>query len=369
MIGRRLALLIANNEFIDTNFQQLKAPEHDASSLESLLKNPDLCNFYVKTLINKTSYEVNQAIEEFYADSTRTDLLLLYFSGHGIKDEEGKLYFVTKDTRRNRLRTTAIPSRLINEGMRESRSRRQLLILDCCYSGAFAKGMIAKAGNIIGSSIGSIERFQGRGRVILTASDAMQYAFEEESLIQGTGVHSIFSSAIIDGLSTFNADENKDGIITIDELYDYVDEYVTDRTPNQRPSIWAYEVQGEIVIATKPLILTETIIPTPQPEKMMEPEISDAGDTFLETVPVEEPAEETPKDIIWELLKPLGYSPVPIEPAEETPKDIIWKLLKPLGYSPASMEPAEESVSKVMSEHETKEIDARKSKKDTKKKL
>ena len=333
MIGRRLALLIANNEFIDPSFQQLTAPEHDASTLESLLKNPDLCNFYVKTLINKTSYEVNQIIEEFYADSTRSDLLLLYFSGHGIKDEEGKLYFVTKDTRRNRLRTTAISSRLINEGMRGSRSRRQLLILDCCYSGAFAKGMIAKSGSIIGSSIGSIERFQGRGRVILTASDAMQYAFEENSRIQGTGVHSIFSSAIIDGLSTFRADENKDGIITIDELYDYVDEYVTYRTPDQRPSIWAYEVQGEMVIATKPQTLPETIIPTPQTEKKIEPVSSEKGETSLETEPTE---------IIWELLKPLGYEPVPKEPEEEPAEDIIWELLKPLGYEPVSMEPEKE---------------------------
>ncbi len=271
MSGRRIALLIANDEFNDPNFQQLKAPELDATMLETLLKNPDLCDFYVKTLINKTSYEINQAIEEFYSDSTRTDLLLLYFSGHGIKDEEGKLYFVTKDTRRNRLRSTAIPSSLINEGMRESRSRQQLLILDCCFSGAFAKGMIPKSGNVIGSLIGSTERFQGRGRVILTASDAMQYAFEEDDLIQGSGVNSLFSSAIINGLSTFGADANNDGIITVDELYDYVDEFVTERTPDQRPNIWAYAVQGEIVIAAKPPTVTETEVLVPRPEKSIRP--------------------------------------------------------------------------------------------------
>jgi len=309
MIGRRLALLIANNEFTDPSFQQLTAPENDASTLESLLKNPDLCNFYVKTLSNKTSYEVNQTIEEFYADSTRSDLLLLYFSGHGIKDEEGKLYFVTKDTKRNRLRTTAISSRLINEGMRESRSRRQILILDCCFSGAFAKGMIAKAGNIIGSSIGSIERFQGRGRVILTASDAMQYAFEENNPIHGAGVNSIFTSAIIEGISTFRADENEDGIITIDELYDYVDEYVILRTPDQRPSIWAYEVQGEMVIATKPSILPEMTISTPQREITIEHTSNDQDETISEP--------ESAVDTIWELLKPLGYEPLPNEPEEK----------------------------------------------------
>ena len=251
MSGRRLALLIANDEFDDPSFQQLKAPELDASTLESLLKNPDLCNFFVKTLYNKTSNEVNRAIEEFYTDSTRTDTLLLYFSGHGIKDEEGKLYFVTKDTERKYLNSTAIRSSDINEEMEGSRSRQQILIIDCCYSGAFAKGSITKSENIIGSSVGSIERFKARGRVILTASDAMQYAYEEEGLFEGTGTHSIFTSAIITGLKTYGADENNDGIITVDELYDYVDAYVTERTPKQRPNIWALGVQGDIIFAQK----------------------------------------------------------------------------------------------------------------------
>ena len=247
MSGRRLALLIANDEFDDPSFQQLNAPELDAATLESLLKNPDLCDFYVKTLYNKTSQEVNRAIEAFYTDSTRTDTLLLYFSGHGIKDEEGKLHFVTKDTERKYLNSTAIRSSDINEGMESSRSRQQILILDCCYSGAFAKGTIAKSEEIIGASVGSIERFKARGRVILTASDAMQYAFEEDGLFEGAGMHSLFTSAIIDGLNSFGAD----GIITIDELYDYVDEYVTERTPKQRPNIWALGVQGDIVFARK----------------------------------------------------------------------------------------------------------------------
>jgi len=131
--------------------------------------------------------------------------------------------------------------------------------------------MVPKSGAVVGSMIGFMERFQGRGRVILTASDAMQYAFEEETLVEGTGVHSLFSSAIINALTTFGADENKDGVITVDELYDYVDEYVTDRTPDQRPNIWAYGVQGDMLIATRPSTLPEPAPLAPPPGKIIQP--------------------------------------------------------------------------------------------------
>jgi len=185
---------------------------------------------------------------------TRDDLLLLYFSGHGLKDEDGKLYFATPDTNRTTLRTTSISASLVNDLMRSSRSRRQVLLLDCCYSGAFAKGMIAKSG-AVGTSIRTNDYFQGRGRVVLTASDAMQYAFEEDELVEEGAVNSIFTSAVVDGIESWKADNDRDGRISITELYDYVDSYVYERTPNQRPSMWSFETQGEIIIAERDDIL------------------------------------------------------------------------------------------------------------------
>ena len=65
--------------------------------------------------------------------------MLLYFSCHGIKDEDGQLYFAATNTRRKLLDATAISAHFENRVMFRSRSRKQLLLLDCCYSGAFAK--------------------------------------------------------------------------------------------------------------------------------------------------------------------------------------------------------------------------------------
>jgi len=245
---KRYALIIANDRYDDDSLSELVAPQLDADALAKVLGNPDICNFNVQILVNEDSYQVNRAIEAFFNERTRDDLLLFYFSGHGVKDEDGKLYFATPDTNRKTLRTTSISASLVNDFMRRTRSRRQVLLLDCCYSGAFAKGMIAKSG-VVGSSIGTNDYFQGKGRVVLTASDAMQYAFEEDELVEEGAVNSIFTNAIVEGIETGIADHDRDGRISITELYDYVDTYVQERTPNQRPSMWLFDIQGEIIIA------------------------------------------------------------------------------------------------------------------------
>ncbi len=248
MSEKRLALIIASYQYKDADLRQLVAPAQDAEALARVLADPVIGNFEVQTLVNEPSYKVNPAIEAFFSDRRRDDLLLLYFSGHGIKDEEGRLYLTTSDTRRKMLRTTAIPATLVNDVMRYSRSRRQVLLLDCCYSGAFAKGLAVRADQHIGTG----EYFkEARGQVVLTASDALQYSFEGDE-IKGKGVRSVFTHTLVHGLETGEADLDRDGNISFDELYDYVYDRVTDEVPQQKPRKWVFDVQGDIIIARNP---------------------------------------------------------------------------------------------------------------------
>ncbi|MCP4269283.1 MAG: DUF1566 domain-containing protein [Candidatus Brocadiaceae bacterium] len=247
MTEKRDALIIATNQYEDSDLRKLVSPAHDAEALETVLKDPVIGGFDVKALLNRKSYEVKQVVEAFFSNRKRDDLLLIYFSGHGIKDEEGHLYFSSTETKRALLLSTAIEANFINTVMKRSRSRRQILMLDCCYSGAFARGMLAKADKAIGTR----ERFEGSGRVVLTASDAMQYAFEG-SHVEGKAEPSVFTNIIVHGLKTGEADIDGDGIITLDELYEYVHGRVIDRMSGQSPQKWNLGVQGKIVIAKNP---------------------------------------------------------------------------------------------------------------------
>ena len=167
-------------------------------------------------------------------------MLVLYFSGHGVRDEMGLLYLAVKNTIRSRLRSTAIRTDYIREAMDQSRSKRQILILDCCNSGAFPQGTKAE----VGGPMGMARAFQGYGRFVLTASDATQFAWEGNKVIGQTD-NSLFTHFLVTGLEG-EADSDGDGKITVDELYDYAYDQISRITPNQTPTKSASKQEGEI---------------------------------------------------------------------------------------------------------------------------
>ena len=134
--------------------------------------------------------------------------------------------------------------------MDRSFSKRQVLVLDCCHSGAFAHG--AKAAQ--GVSVGTAEAFEGTGlgRVVLTATDSTQYAWEGDQVI-GDAQNSLFTHFLIEGLKTGAADKDDDGVVTVDELYDYVREQVAhhDAAANAAevvvPAAWRHRARPESV--------------------------------------------------------------------------------------------------------------------------
>jgi uncharacterized membrane protein len=183
---------------------------------------------------------------------------VVYFSCHGVKDDRAKLYFAFPDTLNNRLPATAIPADYVSELMEASPARRIVLLLDCCFSGAFTKGMRTRAGG----QVDVLERFTGRGRAVITATNAMEYAFEIEhdTVIDADPAPSpsIFTSALIRGLTTGEADRGGDGFVSVDELYEYIFDEVRARTTKQTPSRW-FDVEGSLVLARVRHALPDTI--------------------------------------------------------------------------------------------------------------
>lgn len=243
------ALIIANSQYDDPDLRQLVAPSQDADALARVLSNPAIGGFDVKQLLNRPAREVSEEIERFFLDRSRDDLLLLYFSGHGIKDDDGQLFFATTDTRliqhSKPLRSTAVGASFVKDVIRSSNSRRQVLMLDCCYSGAFARALLAKGGK----GVGIKEHFEeGRGLVVLTASDSLQYSFEGDN-VEGEGTRSVFTRALVEGVESGEADLDGDGLIDLDELYGYVHDRIRKERPEQRPMKWDLDVEGKIVIA------------------------------------------------------------------------------------------------------------------------
>jgi formylglycine-generating enzyme required for sulfatase activity len=247
----RIALIIANSRFDDPKLTQLATPSQDAEALAEVLRDPAIGGFDVALLVDQTLREVRAQIGRLYRRRKKNDLILLYYSGHGIKDDYGDLYLAVKDTEAEVASATAIDATFVCDQIDKSGSQRKVVVLDCCHSGAFARG--AKA---LGSSVGTREAFAGSGygRVILTASNAIEYAWQGNQQL-GKATQSVFTRFLVESLRTGAADLDGDGYISIDELYDYVyEQVVTSGLSKQTPQKWAQKVEGQIVIARTPVL-------------------------------------------------------------------------------------------------------------------
>ncbi len=212
-----------------------------------MLADPAIGRYDVEVLSNAASHEVNQAIEEFFAEAKLDDLVLLYFSGHGFKSESGRLYLITRESRQRRLDSTAVSAQFVRDQLDRCRSRRKVVILDCCYAGAFPPGATKGADHV--DVLGGLS---GQGCAVITASSAIEYAFAGDGNSPvSEATPSVFTGALIDGLASGNADVNGDGLIDIDELYDHVYKRVKGLVTAQTPGRNS-QLEGSLYVATSP---------------------------------------------------------------------------------------------------------------------
>jgi hypothetical protein len=249
--GQRKALVVASDQYEHEGLRHLLAPAADAEALGRVLSDPRIGDFAVQVVHNEPAHLVQAQIEDLLSESRPEDVLLLHFSCHGLKSESGELFFAARNTRPDRLGSTAISADFVQRCMRASRSRSIVLLLDCCYGGAFAQGVTVRAGgdvNVLdafpGGKLGG-----GRGRAVITASSAMEYAFEGDRLADDHSPRpSVFTTALVEGLATGDADRDEDGWVSLNELYDYVFDKVREQNPHQTPSR-DVEMQGELYLA------------------------------------------------------------------------------------------------------------------------
>lgn len=244
----KMALLIGVSEY-EPGLNPLPGAIEDVKAMQRVLQHPEMGEFdQIKTLTNPNRQVMEGEIEALFSDRAKNDLVLLYFSGHGVKDDSNRLYFATGITRKNPknelIKSTAVPASFVHEVMSNSLSKRQVILLDCCFSGAFAEDMRAKDDGTVDvqTQLGS------EGRVVLTSSTSSQYSFEQ----QGSDL-SVYTRYIVEGLETGAADVDNNGSISIQELHDYASKKVQEAAPAMKPKIYAVEEGFKIRLAKAPV--------------------------------------------------------------------------------------------------------------------
>jgi chaperonin GroEL len=264
----RHALLVAVGEYEDPRLNALRAPQQDVTRLAAVLEDPAVGGFdSVRMIVDAPDQVIRRELEDVLSSRSPEDLVLVYFSCHGITTPEQRLFFAASNTVQDRPAGTAVARTFVNELFEDCRAGARVLVLDCCFSGAYGKGIKASLDGVALDD-GAV----GEGYVVITASDAYEYAFEEERLSLKSPHTSVFTDVMIEGLSSGAADLNGDGWIDARELFDYVHKEVTARRRDQTPKFFAHAADPGIRIAradrtssvvahsTKPMYTPEQIL-------------------------------------------------------------------------------------------------------------
>jgi len=223
------ALLIGVSQY-EAGLPPLAAAPKDVAAMERVLQSPELGAFdEVKTLIDPDLEKMQTAIDLLFQSCQKGDLGLLYFSGHGITDDSDRLYLATRRTGKDTFRSTAVSASFIQGIMRDRGYQRQhVLILDCCYSGAFAEGWLAKS-----ADINLKPQLEVEGSVVLTSSTSTQKSYEDKE-----GELSLYTNYIVQGIESGAAESDGDGMISADELHEYAKRHVQSAKPAMKPEIY-----------------------------------------------------------------------------------------------------------------------------------
>ncbi|MGD3111562.1 caspase family protein [Streptomyces sp. YGL11-2] len=117
-----------------------------------------------------------------------TDLLFVYYVGHGLVDDRGRLHLALSHTDTANIRWTALPFETLREELLDSPAAIRVLVLDCCFSGRATEAMTSGHSTVAGQI-----DVAGTYTLASTSANAVAYA------PQGT-THTAFTGALLAAL-------------------------------------------------------------------------------------------------------------------------------------------------------------------------
>lgn len=235
--GQNIYLLIVGISRYE-NFKTLKYSDDDAYRIYAFFKSPEggaIPEKNIRILIDESATKENiyLAMDEIAQMAGPEDVILCYFAGHGLKG-----YFLPVDSDGYRRK---ISYHTIQEYLNESTASKKIFMADACFSGSLLASREAETVNI--------EKFYqalfsaDHSTAFLLSSKEEEFSKESSGLRQG-----IFSYYLIQGLQG-RADRDNNQMVTIEELYHYIQVNVRDYTKNEQNPILIGEYTSEFPLS------------------------------------------------------------------------------------------------------------------------
>lgn len=223
--GAYHALVIGNRNY--RSLPSLETAADDATAVAELLESR--YGFEVELLIDADRYETMTALNRLRESLTERDNLLVYYAGHGRRDEEGATAYWQPVDAEAANPANWIPSEVVTEHLDLVPARHVLVVADAAYSGLRTRSSIAR----LPRGMSAEQRFhhirllrERRARLVLASGEPAPVAGSAGS------PHSRFSGALLEVL------KQNDDVIEASQVYRRLVERVAS-TPGARPPEFA----------------------------------------------------------------------------------------------------------------------------------
>lgn len=167
----------------------------------------------VKKLTDKDASKVNilDGLQWIQEKTTRRDVAMIFFAGHGVNDNNGVYYMLPVDADIERLRATCINFEEIKQ-TQSTIEGKVIVFIDACHSG----NIMGAGGSYINGLINLLtSTVKGAGAITFTSSTGKELSYEDPSWGNGA-----FTKALIEGINgAASADEDKEITYTSLSLY------------------------------------------------------------------------------------------------------------------------------------------------------
>lgn len=244
--GDLYALIVGVSKYRHPKIKQLTVSDKDARDVAEFLRGQDKLfrkiNVTLLTNEQATKAEIEKSLHYRLREAGKDDTVVIFWSGHGSDDPRlpGEFFFVTYDADPDYMTSTCVnmnQNRLLNR----LDSKRVVLIADTCYAGNFTSMGVKSLRPALENFIRDFS--ESRGRVFLTSSRPDELSMEKPGLS-----NSVFTHYLLQGLRG-EADTDKDGIVSIKELYDYVYQKTKHETNNVQHPQWEARLEGTFPLA------------------------------------------------------------------------------------------------------------------------
>ncbi len=202
----------------------LKYTDDDAYRMYAFYKSPQggaLPENQIRLLIDEqaTRSNIKHSMEEVFYQAGPNDLVVLYFSGHGLR---GSFLPIDYDGTNNKIFHSEI-----NDILNGSKAKFKLCIADACHSGSLLNDeLLAHRGDMEGVLASYYQALANSlpSTVLIMSSKSEETSLESNNLRQG-----VFSHYLIKGLNG-EADYDFNRLVSVQELYNFVNSNVRNYT-------------------------------------------------------------------------------------------------------------------------------------------